>query len=94
MGGKGSDKPVQPVIVFDFNAMDPKTDDEKSTFSQVQENLGEGSNLLTLLRDYSGCEETIRKVRKTASATNWIKRLWTIQEPRQSKPPGKQWQRQ
>eukprot|EP01126_Amoeba_proteus_P012098 TRINITY_DN1496_c0_g1_i9.p1 TRINITY_DN1496_c0_g1~~TRINITY_DN1496_c0_g1_i9.p1 ORF type:complete len:325 (-),score=58.44 TRINITY_DN1496_c0_g1_i9:207-1061(-) len=41
--------------------MEPQSDEEKSTCKQISESLGDGAALLDTLKDYSGCEEPIRK---------------------------------
>jgi len=61
MGQGKKDKPIEPEIVFDFNAMDPQGDEEKSTAKQIGESLADSDSLLEVLKAYSGCDEEIRK---------------------------------
>jgi hypothetical protein len=61
MGGKGKEKLVEPDIVFDFNAMDAKSDEEKNIAKQISESLTDSDNLLETLKAYAGCDEAIRK---------------------------------
>jgi len=61
MGGPKKDKPLDPEIIFDFNAMDPQGDEEKNISKQISESLADSDGLLDTLKGYTGCDEEIRK---------------------------------
>jgi len=70
MGGDKKDKVVPPEIVFDLSAMEPNTEEEKTTAAQISESLGDADALLEALQEYSGCEEPIRKALNDPGAKN------------------------
>jgi len=56
MGGPKKDKPLDPEIIFDFNARDPQGDEEKNISKQISESLADSDGLLDTLKGYTGCD--------------------------------------